>query len=191
VLILASSSPRRQDLLRQAGYDFLVDPADIDENMAPGGLLPGMLAEKLAIAKAKAVAPQHPDDVVLAADTVVALGDRPLGKPADVGEARRMLAMLEGTTHLVITGVAVMWVKGDYLMSRRATSAVRMRRLSSAQIDAYVSGGEWQGKAGGYGLQDPDPFVERLSGSHSNVVGMPMELAKSMLGEVGVFPRRA
>jgi septum formation protein len=187
-LILASASPRRQDLLRESGYEFTVDAADIDEANVPHGLAPSALAERLAIAKARAVATRHPEDVVLAADTIVVFGERVLGKPLDQADARRMLAMLEGTTHIVITGVALAWITGDYMTSRRAMSAVRMRRLTSREVDEYVDTGQWQGKAGGYGIQDPDPFVTRMSGSHTNVVGLPIELVKQMLGEAGVFP---
>src|SRR5688500_3570851 len=103
--ILASASPRRQSLLRDAGYEFDIDPPDIDESAFPPGLLPSKVALHLAEVKAKAVAARHPSDVVLAADTVVAFGDQMLGKPDDAAHAKRMLQLLAGTTHIVITGV--------------------------------------------------------------------------------------
>jgi septum formation protein len=189
-LILASASPRRQALLRDAGYTFEADPADVDETAYPPGMLPAQVAEYLALVKARAVARRHPEDVVLAADTVVAFGDTLLGKPADADHARRMLVLLAGTTHLCITGVAV--ARGGQVNARRAASAVRMKRLTPDEIDAYVASGQWEGKAGGYGIQDEqfkaDPFVTRVSGSHTNIVGLPMELASEMLAEVQVFP---
>ncbi len=189
-LILASASPRRQELLREAGYEFIVHPADVDESKAPANLLPVNLAKHLAFQKARAVADIYPRDLVLAADTVVAFGDRPLGKPADVEEARRMLALLSGTTHIVITGVCLMCKATELEQTRAVMSAVRMRQLLSSEIEAYVKGGEWQGKAGGYGIQDRDPFVMRMSGSLSNIVGLPMELTAEMLAGVGVTPEK-
>jgi septum formation protein len=186
--ILASSSPRRQQLLAEAGYRFEVIPADIDESRVPADLTPAEVASYLATAKARVLADRHPQAVVLAADTVVALGDRLLGKPTDAVDARRMLSLLAGTTHHVTTGVAVHHggsAHGDHM-----TSTVSMRPLSPTEIDAYVTGGLWQGKAGGYGIQDDDPFVTRIEGSLSNIVGLPMELAETMLARGGVVPCR-
>jgi len=185
-LILASASPRRQQLLREAGYAFTVDPADIDEETAGRSLLPIELALHLATLKARAVAPRHPDAVTLAADTVVALGDRSLGKPATPDEARRMLELLEGTTHIVITGVCVACPGRGVELARRVMSAVRMRRLGRKDIDRYVATRQWEGKAGGYGIQDDDPFVTNMAGSLTNIVGLPMEATCAMLGEAGV-----
>ena len=189
-LILASASPRRQQLLAEAGYVFSVHPADIDEESYPATLLPVDLARRLAFEKARVVAERFPNDVVLAADTVVAFGDESLGKPADADDARRMLALLSGTTHVVITGVSVIRREQRIEMTRSAMSAVRMRRLEPSEIDRYVATGEWMGKAGGYGIQDHDPFVTRMTGSHSNIVGLPMELTTRMLESVGIYPRR-
>lgn len=186
--VLASGSPRRQELLRDAGYEFLIEPPNIDEETYAPALMPLDLARYLAFEKAKAVAGRFPDDVVLAADTVVAFGDRPLGKPADAAEAKRMLTLLSGTTHIVITGVCIMGRKTEYEQTRAVMSAVKMRRLSPNEIDAYVAGGEWQGKAGGYGIQDYDPFVTRMSGSHTNIVGLPMEVTTAMLAGLGIMP---
>jgi len=189
-LILASASPRRQQLLRDAGYDFVVRPADIHENECPYGLLPVELARHLSMLKAAAVSPHFPHDVVLAADTVVAFGDRHLGKPSDPVEARRMLSLLAGTTHTVITGVTVIRRATAFQQTRHAISAVRMRRLSLQEIQDYVASRQWEGKAGGYGLQDPDPFVTKQSGSHTNVVGLPMELTRKMLADADIRPNQ-
>jgi septum formation protein len=186
-LILASASPRRQELLRAAGYTFIVHPADLDEAAyMRGNLLPVDLARELAIAKADAVATAHPDAVILAADTIVAFGDDVLGKPRDAYHARQMLQLLSGTTHLVITGIAVVHAGGHFARHLCVFSAVRMRLLHPAEIDAYVASNDWQGKAGGYGIQDPDPFVTRVSGSHSNIVGLPMAPTQELLAAAGI-----
>jgi len=189
-LILASASPRRQDLLRDAGFAFDVDPAEIDESVFPASLLPSQVTMFLAEAKARAVAARHPEDVVLAADTVVAFGDSMLGKPADAKHARRMIELLSGTTHMVITGVSVMQQSTKFQKSLRVMSAVRMRILSSTEIDQYVAGNDWQGKAGGYGIQDKDTFVIRQAGSKTNVVGLPMSATRQLLAEAGINPVR-
>jgi septum formation protein len=186
-LILASASPRRQQLLREAGYDFLVHPADIDEDDHPPRILPSALAQYLAHQKARAVARRFERDVVLAADTVVAFGDRVLGKPEDADDARRMLELLSGTTHIVITGVAVVHAAAEFSALRRVMSAVRMRILSGDEIDRYVAGGQWQGKAGGYGIQDHDPFVTRMAGCHTNIVGLPMTQTRALLARAGIL----
>jgi len=188
-LVLASASPRRQELLREAGYDFTVFPANIDEEIYPN-LMPLELARHLSFEKAKAVAGRFPNNVVLAADTVVAFGDRSLGKPEDAEDARRMLELLSGTTHIVITGVTLMHKQAEVQQTRAAMSAVRMRKLTAQEMDAYVASRQWDGKAGGYGIQDQDPFVTKMSGSHSNIVGLPMELVEAMLAEMGILPAR-
>ena len=187
-LVLASASPRRQQLLRDAGYAFIVSPADIDESSYPANLSAGDIAEFLAAAKARVVAALFPDDVVLAADTVVALNDEPLGKPADADDARRMLRLLSGTTHQVITGVAVTRRSINLLRQSRVASSVHMRPLNDAEINAYVASGEWAGKAGGYGIQDRDPFVTRTSGCHTNIVGLPMTDTARLLAEANLLP---
>jgi septum formation protein len=186
-LVLASASPRRQQLLREAGYEFAVFPANIDEDSYPT-LLPIELARHLSFEKAKAVAARFPQDVVLAADTIVAFGDRAMSKPDDAEDARRMLTLLSWTTHIVITGVTVMQKESEVRQTRVAMSAVRMRRLTAAEIDGYIASGLWEGKAGGYGIQDQDPFVTRISGSQTNIVGLPMEVVQKMLAEVNILP---
>jgi septum formation protein len=186
-LVLASASPRRQQLLRESGYEFAVFPANIDEDSYPN-LLPLELARHLSFEKAKAVAGRFPHDVVLAADTVVAFGDRALSKPEDAEDARRMLSLLSGTTHIVITGVTLMQKESEVQQTRAVMSAVRMRVLSPAEIDGYIAGKQWEGKAGAYGIQDDDPFVTKMSGSHSNIVGLPMEMVEKMLAEMNILP---
>jgi septum formation protein len=189
-LILASASPRRQTLLRDAGYEFLVHPADIDEEAAAGKRMPIELAAALAALKAEAVARRFAEDVTLAADTVVAFGDTPLGKPVDEAAARDMLRLLSGTTHIVITGLVIRCPAREIELAKTVMSAVRMRRLSPADIDGYVQTGLWKGKAGGYGIQDRDPLVTCISGSHTNVIGLPVAETRALLERAGVWPRR-
>jgi septum formation protein len=191
-LILASASPRRRELLHAAGFDFEVHPAEIDEDDYPPQTLPADLAQRLAQLKAAAIAERFPDDVVLAADTVVAFGDKSLGKPANDAAATKMLELLSGTTHIVITGIALVHQRTGIARSARVLSAVKMKPLSSAEIRRYVESGDWQGKAGGYGIQDQrhDPFVTRMSGSYTNIVGLPMERTVELLAGMGVVPTR-
>lgn len=176
-------------MLREAGYRFEVRPAP-QEQMPAQAMLPAELALHLAVCKAQAVAQEASDCVVLGADTVVAFGDRALGKPVDAEDARRMLALLSRTTQIVITGVCVVHSAGRVDLRRTVMSAVRMRPLRATEIEAYVASRQWEGKAGGYGIQDPDPFVTRMTGSHSNIVGLPMEAVGEMLGQAGVRPEQ-
>ena len=185
-LILASESPRRRQLLEEAGYVFDVEPAGVDEQAIPPRLLPSEVALHLARQKADIVSARHPDAVVLGADTVVAFGDQLIGKPHDAADALRMLRLLSGTTHMVITGIAVRHASTGHAAETRVMSAVRVRVLTAREIDDYIASGEWQGKAGGYGIQDPDPFVTRMTGSHSNIVGLPMEATRRLLEAAGV-----
>ena len=189
-LILASASPRRRELLRQSGFDPIVHPANIDEDAVPPGLSPRELALHLARSKALAVAGIFPDDLVLGADTVVAVGASCMSKPADQADARRMLRLLSGTTHQVITGVCLLGQARKLCVLKVIQSTVRMRPLSEAQIEACLADGQWRGKAGAYGIQDNDPFVQRIDGSYSNIVGLPMEATARMLADAGIFTQR-
>ena len=149
------------------------------------------MAEYLANAKAGVVAKGYADDVTLGSDTVVALGNELLGKPVDAADARQMLAKLSGTTHRVITGVAVIQPATGFHRSTTVISSVRMRPLTTDEIERYVAGGQWQGKAGGYGIQDDDPFVINMGGSLTNIVGLPMEETAELLLAAGISPRPA
>jgi septum formation protein len=188
--VLASRSPRRQELLREAGYEFIVDPADVDEEDYPPEVMPADLAVRLARIKAYSVAARRPSELILAADTVVAFGDKILGKPKDILEARYMLRLLSGTTHVVITGVSLVRRSDALAEEKRVLSAVQMRELSDDQIETYVMGDGWRDKAGGYGIQDNDPFVKLMAGDYTNIVGLPMKLTQAMLAGVGVMPRK-
>ncbi len=184
--ILASQSPRRQQLLREAGYSFEVVPPPVPEPPTPEQhLSPAQQAEALAYFKARSVADatgwRKP---VLGADTVVALGERIFGKPADAADARRVLQALAGTDQAVITGVALLGPGGCRWIGSQAT-LVRMRAMSEAEMDAYIASGAWEGKAGAYGIQDAgDAFVTAVEGSFSNVVGLPLELVDELFATV-------
>jgi septum formation protein len=187
-LILASASPRRAALLRQAGYTFTTQPAHFDEAAHFGRLPPIQLATFLAKSKAAQVAARFADQVTLAADTVVAFGDQPLGSPATEAEARQMIDLLTGTTHIVITGVAVRCPARDIDLECTVLSAVRMKNLSPAQLESYLASARWKGKAGGYGIQDAEPIVTCVAGSVSNVIGLPMEQTRLLLQKAGIVP---
>ena len=183
LLVLASASPRRLDLLRQIGIEpDRIDPADIDEIAQPGELPPSH-AMRLAEEKARAVMPRHPGAFILAADTVVACGRRILPKPADPATARSCLELLSGRRHRVHSGIAVV-DPNERLTLRRVDSHVAFKRLSEAEIAAYLRSGEWQGKAGGYAIQGRAAALIRwVSGSYSNVVGLPLfETAQLLTG---------
>ncbi len=183
-LILASASPRRLDLLAQVGIaPHAVAPAEIDESPLAREL-PRACALRLAEAKAAAVW-ASPEDVVLAADTVVAVGRRMLGKPADAAEAARFLTLLSGRRHRVVTGIAVR--RGDRQWGRAVETAVRFRRLDAGEIEAYLASREWEGKAGGYAIQGrAGGFVPWIGGSYSNVVGLPLVETLALLEAAGI-----
>ena len=184
-LVLASASPRRLDLLARLGIvPDRVDPADVDETPRKAEL-PRQLAARLAKAKAQAVAARSPEALVLAADTVVGVGRRILGKPEDAAEARRFLEFLSGRRHRVTTGVALISPDGT-LRTRLVETTLAFQRLTDAQMEDYVASGEWEGKAGGYAIhQRAEVFVRFLSGSHSNVVGLPLFETAQMLRGIG------
>ncbi len=184
-LILASASPRRSELLGQIGIlPDAIDPADIEE--APlARETPERMAARLARAKAEAVAARHPGAFVLGADTVVAVGRRVLGKPADAGEAGRFLALLSGRRHRVIGGICVIDPEGG-VHERSCVTAVRFKRLSRDETAAYLAAGEWRDKAGGYAIQGrAGTFVIWIGGSYSNVVGLPLYETAALLAGVG------
>ncbi len=188
-LVLASSSPRRRQLLAEAGYDFEVVDPPIEEPTDLGpALMPTGRAEALAYFKARSVAELMPHAHVLGADTVVAAAGAAgelLGKPADSIEAERMLRRLSGTCHRVITGVALLG-PGGYRQISSDVTHVTMRPMTEDEIGAYVASGEWVGKAGAYAIQESaDRFIEKVEGSFSNVVGLPMEMVGRMLAAAG------
>jgi septum formation protein len=192
-LVLASASPRRRDLLRQIGLQAdRVRPAELDETPLPGEL-PRPYAQRLARAKAQAVAEAEPGAYVVAADTVVALGRRILPKAEDEATARACLEKLSGRRHTVLGGLAVRGPDGRWA-ERVSVTAVSVKRLSQEEIAAYLDSGEWHGKAGGYAIQGrAAAFVPWIGGSYSNVVGLDLAATAKLLGGLGypAMPRLA
>ena len=205
-LILASASPRRAELLRAAGYRFDVIPADVDERPRPGEA-PHDYVARVATDKAACVAHGHPNACVLGADTTVVVDGTITGKPNDVDEARAMLERLSGRTHEILTGVAC-WGEPAEPGSPRSprqpgkgglggelgeggetgveVTEVRFLTLTEAEIEWYLESGEWEGKAGAYAIQGlASRFIDRLHGSYSNVVGLPVTTVTRMLGRFG------
>lgn len=191
LLILASGSPRRRELLGSLGAAFEVRPTDVDESPEPGEA-PDDLVRRLAVDKATAgldAAPER-DVVVLAADTLVAVHGEVLGKPVDADDATRMLGLLSGTRHPVHTAVAVAARRdatAATLSVEVVTTWVTMRQLTGVEIADYVATGDPMDKAGAYAIQEiGDRFVEHIDGPFDNVVGLPMEVTRSMLAEAGI-----
>ena len=191
LLVLASASPRRLELLRQIGLmpDF-VDPAEIDETPRRDEA-PAAHALRLAEEKLRAVMPRHPGDYILAADTVVACGRRILPKAMDPASARRCLELLSGRRHRVHSGIALASPDG-HVSLRHVDSQVAFKRLSTDEITTYLASGEWRGKAGGYAIQGRAAVLIRfISGSYSNVVGLPLFETAQLLAGRGYRPRCA
>ncbi len=182
-LILASASPRRKQLLTQAGYKFRVHPSSIEESeFNAEGLEPREYAEELALAKAKDVAQNHPDSLVIGADTIAEVDGRVIGKPADAEHAEEIVRLLFSRPHRVITGVAIVRANDDIGVVASDTTVVYPRKMSDEQIAEHIAGGSWEGKAGAYAIQETgDAFVERIEGSLTNVMGMPVELLAGLL----------
>ena len=184
MLVLASASPRRQELLRSAGIPFEVQPADIPEIALPGEAAKDC-AERLAREKALAVARQRPHDRVLGADTVVVIDGQILGKPTDAADAARMLCLLSGREHQVITGVCLV-VSGQPIVASE-TTLVTVSKLTDKDIGDYVSSGEPMDKAGAYAIQGlASRWIPRIEGDYSNVVGLPVALAWRMLRQAAL-----
>jgi septum formation protein len=184
MLVLASASPRRQELLRIAGIPFTVHPADIDETPRPGEQ-PRPYAERLAQEKAVAVARIHPDKYVLGADTVVIVDEKIVGKPRDAADAERMLRMLSGRAHEVITGVCLVQpAASGNLTTTSEMTRVFFSEISEEEIRAYVATGEPMDKAGAYAIQGMAArWIPRIEGDYSNVMGLPLALVYRMLQE--------
>lgn len=182
MLILASASPRRQELLRNAGIRFEVQPAHIAEDPLPGENAKEC-AERLAREKALAIAQGRPNDAVLGADTVVVVDGRMLGKPADAEDAARMLRLLSGRVHQVITGICL--VVGERWAVGSETTSVTMTTIAEREIADYVAGGEPMDKAGAYAIQGmASRWIPRIEGDYGNVVGLPVALVWQMLRDM-------
>jgi len=186
--ILASASPRRRELLGSIGLDFEVIPSHIPE-VRGDGEAPEEYVARLSREKANAIAEQHPGGWIIAADTTVLLGDELLEKPADAGDAARMLAAIAGKTHTVYTGVTLLNRQRGHHDTRVAESEVRMLPLGPRDIAWYVATGEPLDKAGAYAVQGIGAmFIDSIHGSYTNVVGLPVALLFQMLRKAGIDP---
>ena len=187
-IILASQSPRRRQLLEQMGFtDFLIRPAQgeelADPNLDPGGLVEALSRQKALEISASA----DPEDLIIAADTVVAVDGQVLGKPHSIQQAHEMLSALSGREHIVYTGVTV--CRGGQILTQHEATTVRFRPLTAQEIDAYIATGEPMDKAGSYGIQGRGALlVEGISGDYFNVVGLPVCRLGRMLTQLGVDP---
>jgi len=181
-LRLASASPRRRQLLEQLGFSLEILPAHVDETPARGEA-PETYVDRVAREKAEAVAQRDPQRLVLAADTVVVAGEEILGKPGDSAQARRMLGLLSGQTHRVLTSVAL---AGRWRGQARVETRVRFRRITAAEVAWYIGTGEPMDKAGGYALQGQGAaFIDAIDGSPSNVIGLPLCETLDLLQRAG------
>ena len=186
-LILASASPRRREMLTLMGYDFTVKPSRAEENI--GHCAPGEYVSRLARIKAAAVAEENPGCCVLGSDTIVYLDGEILGKPRDEEDAFHILSTLSGRTHTVFTGVAI--IAGDKETIFYDKTEVTFKTLEPDEIRDYIATGEPMDKAGAYGIQGMGGmFVDRIDGSYSNVVGLPMSMLRTMLAQVGGVDER-
>ena len=185
-IVLASTSPRRKKLMADAGYKFEIVTPKVDESLfSSAGLAGREFAEKLALAKAQSVAPDFPDSVIIGADTIVDFNGQIIGKPADSSDAERITKMLFSAPHKVITALAFVRLKDELQTVQSDVTTVYPRQLTGEQIAGHIKGNSWRGKAGAYGIQESgDEFVEAVEGSITNVMGMPMELLATMLGQL-------
>jgi septum formation protein len=182
-IVLASASPRRKELLSKAGYKFVIEKSEIDESQfSTDKIEPYEYAEQLALAKAKNVAPKHPDKIVIGADTIVDHDGTIIRKPADEKDAREIVEKLFSKPHKVITGIALVGIKDNIEIVAHDTTTVFPRGMSLEQIKKHIGTGTWKDKAGAYAIQENgDEFVERIDGSLTNVMGFPMELLERLL----------
>ena len=183
--ILASASPRRKLLLRRAGYTFDIVCSNIDESAFDTEDADSVEHTKqLALAKANDVARKYPDRLVLAADTVVDLNGRIIGKPDDAAHAEQITRLLFGAPHKVITGIALVNIDESLQIVEADTTIVYPKKLTEQQIAEHIRKEDWKGKAGAYGIQETaDEFVENIEGSFTNVIGLPMELTQKLLAD--------
>lgn len=181
-LVLASASPRRAELLRAAGIEFSVRAADVDETQQSGETPPNYV---LRLSHEKALAVAQPGELVLGADTTVVIGNEIAGKPVDMADARRMLQLLSGAWHEVLTGISL--AKDTQVCSELAVTRVKFAPLSEAEIDWYITTQEPFDKAGGYGIQGyASRFVEQIEGNYANVVGLPVQTVYRLLRQFGL-----
>ena len=184
-IVLASASPRRRDILRTMGLSFISDPSNVDETVRDGALI-DLVVRDLALAKARDVAHRHDGRLILAADTLVELDGRILGKPAGHEDAVRMLSLMAGRRHRVVTGIALLDQASGKETSRNVETMVTFRPMTESEIEAYVATGEPLDKAGSYGIQGLGAaFVDRIEGDYYNVAGLPVAALNELLEEAG------
>jgi len=183
-IVLASTSPRRKQLLTEAGYEFAVCPPDIDESAYVSEHIgPCEYAERLAAAKARSVAGRFPDSLVIGADTIADFNGEIIGKPADSKEAEQIIRKLFSAPHRVVTAVSIVRISDGTELVQSDITIVYPKKMSEEQISKHIKSQSWRGKAGAYAIQETgDEFVERIEGSLTNVMGLPMELLRAMLG---------
>ncbi|MCA9103797.1 MAG: Maf-like protein [Planctomycetales bacterium] len=188
-LVLASGSPRRRQLMADAGYPFRVEPPDDGAECGVcSGESPAKFAMRMAWLKAQDVALRHDTGCFVGCDTVVECAGQVIGKPRDEEDARRILTLLSGREHLVISGLCLWLRPSDQVLNQYAVTHLVMDEIAPADLDAYLATDLWIGKAGAFGYQDGLDWVHVVRGSESNVVGLPMELFASMLAEVNSSP---
>ena len=184
--ILASASPRRKHLLEKAGYDFEIIPSDVDESVfETENVDTCKYAMDLALAKANDITEKHPVRLVVGADTIVDFDGLIIGKPDDAQHAEQITRMLFSSPHLVITGLAFVCIEREIKITRADTTTVYPREMTPQQLDEHIKGETWQGKAGAYAIQETgDQFVDRIEGSFTNVIGLPMELFEEIISTI-------
>ncbi len=189
-LILASASPRRKQLMTEAGYKFTVVTSGVDESAFPADEISACeYAKRLALAKANDVASKYPSSLVIGADTVVDFQGQIIGKAADAEEAHEITEKLFSTLHKVITGIAIVRLVDGTKLIESDTTTVYPKKMTARQISEHIKGGSWKDKAGAYAIQETgDEFVEKIDGSMTNVMGLPMELMESLLAQLKVSP---
>jgi septum formation protein len=185
-IILASGSPRRKELLKNIGLKFEVSAEDVEEELT-GSLSPATLAEKLSLKKAKAAAKKYPDAIIIAADTIGVFEGQIIGKPHTAIEAKRMLTMLSGKSHLVVTGYSIIDTGIKKSVTKSVETKVYFRKLTKAEIESYVKTGEPLDKAGAYAIQGLGALiVEKIEGDYYNIIGLPLNSLMESLREFGV-----
>jgi septum formation protein len=185
-IVLASASPRRKQLMEQAGYRFSVAVSDVEESgFEAEGLDSSEFAKRLAMAKAKAIAVKYTDSIVIGADTVVDFQGRIIGKPVNKKEAEEITRKLFSCPHKVITAIAIVRLSDGIEIVDSDTTWVYPRELTEEQIADHIKSDNWQGRAGAYGIKEKgEEFVERIEGSFTNVCGMPMELLEKLMADL-------
>jgi septum formation protein len=191
-IILASASPRRRQLLSEAGYELTVVLPEVDESAyETDNVDPVEYAKRLALAKAKSVACKHRDSFIIGADTIVDFQGRIIGKAADAKEAEEITKKLFSAPHKVITGIAIVRLNDGTELVRSDSTTVYPRKMTAEQIADHIKGGSWRDKTGAYAIQETgDKFVEKIEGSLTNVMGVPMELLESLLAGLKISVKK-